>query len=56
MLGNKYRIKEIIFADGHREYIAQDAVNFFGVTLWWKDHVNSVANYYGCNVRFFLLW
>lgn len=29
MLGNKYRIKEIIFADGHREYIAQDAVKFF---------------------------
>lgn len=52
MLANKYRIKEIIFADGHKRYIAQDAVRFFGVTLWWKDHINRVINYYGCDVSF----
>ena len=53
MLGNKYRIKETVFADGHKTYIAQDAVRFLGVTLWWKDHINSITNYYGCDFRVF---
>ena len=53
MLDNKYRIKEIVFADGHKRYIAQDAVRFFGITLWWKDHINSVVNHLGCDIRFF---
>ena len=40
----KYRIRETIFEDGHKEYKAQYAINclFFNI---WKDYICDIWDY-----------
>lgn len=49
----KYRIVEKEFEDGHKEYIAQDAVMLFGHPIFWKKHIYEVGcGFYGEPVNF----
>ena len=41
----KYRIIEKEFEDGHKTYMAQEAIKFLGITIGWKKYVLRVDDY-----------
>ena len=47
----KYRIVEKIYKDGHKEYKAQYAINYFLFNIW-RDYVCDVWDYGYATVRF----
>ena len=46
----KYRIIEKEYEDGHKTYMAQEAIKFLGMTIGWKKYILKEENYYGNTV------
>ena len=50
----KYRIIETEYEDGHKEYMAQEAVMFFGYPIFWRKHVyETTSDFYGETVNLY---
>ena len=50
----KYRIVEKEYEDGHKEYLAQEAVMLFGHPIFWRKHVyETTSDFYGETVNLY---
>ena len=47
----KYRIKEITYGDGHKEYTAQEAYLNLGLFKLWRNYACAVKQYGYATVR-----
>jgi hypothetical protein len=50
-MNEAYRIKEIVYKDGHKKYIAEKAYKFL-CFKWWKPFICDVWDYGYAKVRF----